>query len=463
MRLSSALSLGLLFAVACSVDYRSDEAEYNRRLCALSDAACVSMGGAPADGGDAASGGFFGTGGFEGTGGFPTGGSYAGGTAGVGGSIQTGGFGGSGGTGPCVIGTQVCKGATVASCPSGTWVSSLCQGTTPACEAGQCVTCVNGSGRCAGTTPQLCVANAWQPETPCGANTICQAGHCVTPPSCVGLPATCGSTGDQDCCSSLVVPGGTYYHNNTGTEPATISDFLLDRYEITVGRFRKFVAAYATYRPPAGAGADPKIPGSGWDSSWTPTLPVTAGLLAAALACNTYATWTDTAGTQETRPINCLDWYSAFAFCAWDGGRLPTDTEWNYAASGGTEQRIYPWGNTAPAFDATQAIYDCLYKGTGGSCSNASIAPVGSAPAGNGKWGHADLVGNVEEWMLDANYGTYPEPCNDCGYPSTGTTLRGLRGGYFSAQASSLVTSTPNSGSASTRGSTYGARCARTP
>jgi formylglycine-generating enzyme required for sulfatase activity len=259
------------------------------------------------------------------------------------------------------------------------------------------------------------------------------------------------------------VPGGTYYHNNAGTQSATVSPFLLDRYEVTVGRYRRFVAAYASYRPSAGDGAHPKHPTTGWDANWTPTLPVTPGLLTAALACNSYATWTDTPGASENRPINCLDWYSAFMFCAWDGGRLPTDTEWNFAAAGGSEQRIYPWGNTAPGANALLAVYSCYYNGTGGSCSMSSIAPVGSAPGGNGKWGHADLAGNLEEWMLDSSSGSYPSPCNDCVIPGSTSSLRIIRGGYFSNQASSLVTSTPNVASQSTRGSTYGVRCVRTP
>jgi formylglycine-generating enzyme required for sulfatase activity len=191
---------------------------------------------------------------------------------------------------------------------------------------------------------------------------------------------------------------------------------------------------------------------------------VTQALLTAALNCNSYATWTDAPGTLETRPINCLDWFTAFMFCAWDGGFLPTDSEWNYAAAGGTDQLIYPWGNNAPAFDATLAIYDCLYKGTGGSCSNLSIAPVGSAPAGNGKWGHADLAGNLEEWVLDSTSSSvYPSPCVDCAIIGTGSSIKGLRGGAFSSQATSLQTSISNAGSPSYPGSTYGVRCARSP
>lgn len=462
MRVLAVASIGASLVWACGVDYQANQAEYEKRYCALLEASCpLSSGGAAFDGGDASSGGSSGRGGSGGFGTGGTGATSAGGAAGVGGLLQSGGLTGTGGSTTCTLGSHRCNGTAVETCLGSSWDSVPCQGATSQCENGSCVVCVNGSGRCTGTTPETCVANAWTTQAACAANTLCQAGHCVTPPSCVGLPATCGSTGDQNCCSSVLLPGGTYYHNNAGTQPATISPVLLDRYEATVGRFRKFVAAYATYRPGAGTGAHPKNPGTGWDATWTPQLPVTPSLLTAAIACNSYSTWTDTPGTAENRPINCLDWYTAFMFCAWDGGRLPTDTEWNFAAAGGTEQRIYPWGNTAPGTNATQAVYNCYYNGTGGSCSNLSIAPVGSAPAGNGKWGHADLAGNVEEWTLDGNSGSYPNPCNDCVYASSAGSLKNIRGGYFSADTTSLVTSTPNVGSPTTHGSTYGVRCAR--
>ncbi len=64
-------------------------------------------------------------------------------------------------------------------------------------------------------------------------------------------------------------------------------------------------------------------------------------------------------GATKTKPINCLDWYTAFAFCAWDGGRLATEAEWNYAASGGSEHRYYPWSKpaTSTAIDDSYAVY----------------------------------------------------------------------------------------------------------
>ena len=65
-------------------------------------------------------------------------------------------------------------------------------------------------------------------------------------------------------------------------------------------------------------------------------------------------------GANESLPINCITWYEAFAFCAWDGGFLPTEAEWNYAAAGGSEQRAYPWSNppTSTTIDCSHANYD---------------------------------------------------------------------------------------------------------
>jgi formylglycine-generating enzyme required for sulfatase activity len=264
----------------------------------------------------------------------------------------------------------------------------------------------------------------------------------------------------------LPVPGGTFYRSYDGVDftdksyPATVADFSLDKYEITVGRFRQFVnAGMGTQAnpPAAGAGAHPLIAGSGWDSTWKTNLAANTASLEAAVKCFAgYQTWTDTEGSNESQPMNCLNWYLAFAFCAWDGGRLPTEAEWNYAASGGSEQRHYPWSSpaTSTTIDDSYAVY------CGGSCSGTQ--KVGSkSPKGDGKWGQSDLAGNVTELTLDWYSSTYPMPCNNCTAVATASS-RVVRGGYYDDDASHIRSDDRGAGSRPANFDNHvGARCAR--
>jgi formylglycine-generating enzyme len=327
-------------------------------------------------------------------------------------------------------------------------------------------TCTGSEKRCAGTLAALCVDGQFQTTT-CAES--CLDGDCVPYPSCRGAAGnTCGGAdgGTGNCCEAIAVPGGTFNRNNDSSKAATVSGFKLDKLEVTVGRFRAFVEAGEgnLAKPPAtGAGAHPKIANSGWNADWNDPakdlLPSNSDALKAALA---NGTWTATAGANELRPITNVTWFEAFAFCAWDGGRLPTNAEWNYAAAGGSEQRLYPW--SATTITDANASYDCNYSGPsytcvavfgyrcsvggavcdpnaplpttcsnlGGSCNNvqvgtscsgcatypAEIAPVGALPDGAGRWGHLELAGNVAEWTLDASGDKdnilLPTPCNDC-------------------------------------------------
>jgi formylglycine-generating enzyme len=285
-----------------------------------------------------------------------------------------------------------------------------------------------------------------------------------TPPSCSGLAATCGPSGNESCCTSLLVPGGTFYRSYDGVDftdksyPATVSDFYLDKYEITVGRFRVFVnAGMGTQKSPPEAGAGEGITGSGWDSTWNTNLAAAPNSLTAALKCDaTHQTWTDTAGSNESEPINCLDWYTAFAFCAWDGGRLATEAEWNYAASGGSEQRYYPWSSpaTSTTISDSYAVYNC-----DGSCTTLNVGS--KSPTGDGKWGQSDLAGNVWEWILDWYARPYSMPCNNCADLTT-TGYRVIRGGGFYYYASSLRSADRNYNNPEGGNYNIGARCART-
>jgi hypothetical protein len=67
----------------------------------------------------------------------------------------------------------------------------------------------------------------------------------------------CGPSGNEDCCASTVVRGGSYNRGNDDQSPATITTFRLDTYEITVGRFRRFVDAFTPGMIAPGEGNNP--------------------------------------------------------------------------------------------------------------------------------------------------------------------------------------------------------------
>ena len=300
--------------------------------------------------------------------------------------------------------------------------------------------------------------------------------------SCDGLSATCGGT--DDCCNSPLVAGGTYYRSydlagdrdsGTPTYAATVGDFRLDKYEVTVGRFRKFVEAGMGTQaspPTVGSGAHAAITGSGWQADWNASLVVDRTALIAALKCDTANnhTWTDVPGTGENRPITCLTWYEAMAFCIWDGGYLPTEAEWNYAAAGGDQQRAYPW--SIPASSLTlDGSYAVFYDGSPCGGTNPTPCPevveVGSKPLGNGRFGQSDLAGNAEEPVLDydnrAGDPEYLSPCINCALIRSGDDFHRMRGGSAGERQTFLRTGRSTFIGPRDRFKNHGVRCARAP
>jgi formylglycine-generating enzyme required for sulfatase activity len=153
------------------------------------------------------------------------------------------------------------------------------------------------------------------------------------------------------------------------------------------------------------------------------------------------------------------------AFCIWDGGYLPTEAESNYAAAGGGDQRAYPWSipGDSLVLDGSRASYsdgNCVGDGKP-ACTVADLAPVGSKPAGDGRWGQSDLAGNVEEWTLDW-FDSFSSPCVDCAN-LTPASFRVTRGGAFDTQASSMRASSRNQANPDGRFPEIGVRCARSP
>jgi formylglycine-generating enzyme len=309
------------------------------------------------------------------------------------------------------------------------------------------------------------------------------------PPSCQpGGPGmtNCGAC-NESCCTSLEVTGGTYYRTYTNdgsgptgeTDPASVSTFRFDKYDVTVGRFRQFVNAWnGGYRPQAGSGKHTHLnsgrglvaAGGGYETGWVVSDDSDITLTDADLASSNWCAWTDSARANENLPSNCENWYEAYAFCIWDGGFLPSEAEWEYAAAGGSQQREYPWGSTDPGTGNQYAIYgdglySCYYP-DGGTCAGAlaNMAPVGTATLGAGLWGQLDLEGNVGQWTLDWYAASYVNPCADCA-DLTAASWRVERGGVFYGARRNLLPPSPrDSEQPGTIGSgIIGFRCARSP
>jgi formylglycine-generating enzyme required for sulfatase activity len=300
----------------------------------------------------------------------------------------------------------------------------------------------------------------------------------------------CGACGES-CCTSLEVSGGTYFrtYTNSGSgptgeaDPATVSGFRLDKYVVTVGRFRQFVRAWNGGRgwlPPAESGKHIHLHGgrglenaavsgtyeTGWVASDDGEIQPTDSNLTTQCVVSRVSTWTASVGTDENLPIDCTNWWEAYAFCIWDGGFLPSEAEWEYAAAGGGKQREYPWGAHDPGTANEYAIWGCHYPGGAvNDCPDyvlGNIAPVGTARLGAARWGQLDVAGDMWEANLDWR-AAYVSPCIDCAY-LTGGSERGLRGGDSNDPSPAfLLPTVRESHVPESRYDGNGFRCARTP
>lgn len=114
-------------------------------------------------------------------------------------------------------------------------------------------------------------------------------------------------------------------------------------------------------------------------------------------------------------PMDCVTWEEAGAFCAWAGGRLPSASEWEYAARSGRDV-VYPWGNEPP--DGSRGRFG---KSDGGPVDVGAYPPT--------TWGLHDMAGNVSEWTSSAYFG--PGRPEDVGAKET-------RGGSYTSKRDSL-------------------------
>lgn len=244
---------------------------------------------------------------------------------------------------------------------------------------------------------------------------------------------TCGN-GSDNCCRSKTVPAGTAGDIRVDTS------FDLGVYEVTSGRFAAFVTELNG--DVRGAATSGRLPG--FNVEWASHLPSSRAAVDEELgpACKYRSdvadygarTWPSpdvertvasfikdknqrAADIREdatptrlyAKPINCVSYWMAAAFCAWDGGRLPTNAEWTYTALGGNQLREYPWGSGRTADklvtdlkrDANSFTFPEDFPWFDNGFNAYHIAPPGRKPAGASRWGHQDMGGNLLEWVAD--------------------------------------------------------------
>ena len=159
--------------------------------------------------------------------------------------------------------------------------------------------------------------------------------------------------------------------------------------------------------------------------------------------------------SSDAHPVVNVTWNEAAAFCSAQGGRLPTEAEWEFAARAGNSQTIYPWGD---AFDPSFA------NGMGMPAPDASAfaAPVGShRPNG---FGLHDMIGNVWEWTDDwyREGGGWTVATRNAPPAGSASDLKTVRGGSWDSARGNLRASRRLGLSPSQRFNLYvGFRCAQ--
>jgi sulfatase modifying factor 1 len=143
-----------------------------------------------------------------------------------------------------------------------------------------------------------------------------------------------------------------------------------------------------------------------------------------------------------SHPINCLLQSQAAQFCAWAGGRLPTEVEWLNGA-GIQQLRRYPWG--PEPLSCERAIWGGGRENPDG-CGTDSTWPVCSKPKGNSPEGLCDMIGNVKEWTSTRRNEDY-------------YVL--LLGGWFTENRNELTLDYSNWYLPTARNFDFGVRCAR--
>jgi formylglycine-generating enzyme required for sulfatase activity len=193
------------------------------------------------------------------------------------------------------------------------------------------------------------------------ARAACAAGSALGVAVVLALapPARTAAAGPPRA-DRVLIPAGPFTRGSTRAlderpiEVKRLRAFRIDRTEITRGMYARCVTARRCKPPPIALTEEPDL------------------------------------------PVTQVSWHDARAYCAFAGGRLPTEHEWEKAARG-TDGREFPWGPTADCERANWGNFDG--EGPCAGTNPGRPVPVGRYPGGASPYGILDLGGNVWEWV----------------------------------------------------------------
>jgi formylglycine-generating enzyme required for sulfatase activity len=177
----------------------------------------------------------------------------------------------------------------------------------------------------------------------------------------------------------------------------SLDDFWIDQTEVTNEMFARFVEStgYVTDAERAGSSNDfrtvnleiiwEKVEGMAWNHPYGENSTI-SGI--------------------EDHPVVHVSWSDANAYCTWADRRLPTEAEWEKAATWNDrtgEKYAYPWGDEFNSARLNFCDKNCLYDFATKLWDDgfAETSPVGSFPNGASPYGVLDMAGNVMEWVAD--------------------------------------------------------------
>jgi hypothetical protein len=320
-------------------------------------------------------------------------------------------------------------------------------GDAPRCEdgkactaGGDCTSQVCKDGKCEAARGDDKVKNGDETDVDCGganaetarcaagkackAHGDCESDACGYSGKCALAPSCAGHFGGDTCGAGEVGQAGAKHESCCTTAPISSAPKAarLDKYVVTAGRMRQFIERHKGNLRAFGQTLKDN---PNWKPEWNAMLPTSVseanyllgptGHGVARRGCDLGAArgrtyWMSDAENKslgepgvhpfskdilDQKALNCVEFFMLQAMCIWDGGRLAKHEELTTAWRGG-ENRAYPWGNT---FNADNVVHKYSYsfpeeydKG-----NFVFVAPPGRRPAGNGKFGHSDLAGNLIE------------------------------------------------------------------